>query len=223
MFTKVSLRRLVIAGALVSALATSTLTAGAAAMPSAASADQSPAAASPVAAGLVKAADNTATPPKPPAPKTKDGMSIAGGWYGPYQLQVFYGGHCLDMMGSRTSGAIAKLNTCQGGRNTQKWWVWQTEGDGSVSYQYLQNADSGMCLEVRNTVNNGAAYQGPCNWNSTEIWIMAGGANSGYWSFRNQYSYRCLVTYGYSPYRGADAVQYDCANAANQLWAQRQY
>jgi hypothetical protein len=211
------LRRLMVAGALVGALATATLTAGAAATPSAVTADQFAAT-----AGLVKVADNTPTPPKPPTPKTKGGISIAGGWYGPYQLQVFYGGNCLDMMGSRTSGAIAKLNTCQSGRNTQKWWVWQTEGDGSVSYRYLQNADSGMCLEVRNTVNNGAAYQGPCNWNSTEIWIKSGGS-SGYWNFRNQYSYRCLVTYGFSPNRGADAVQYDCANAANQLWAERQY
>ncbi len=216
MFTKVFLRRLVVMGALVSALAAGTLPAGAAVMPSAVPAGESAAAP----AGLVKAAGHTSPPP---APKTKDGLSIAGGWYGPYQLQVFYGGNCLDMMGSRTSGTIAKLNTCQSGRNTQKWWVWQTEGDGSVSYRYLQNADSGMCLEVRNTVNNGAAYQGPCNWNSTEIWIKSGGAGSGYWNFRNQYSYRCLVTYGYSPYQGADAVQWDCANAANQVWAERQY
>ncbi|GAB3834615.1 RICIN domain-containing protein [Kribbella italica] len=219
MLTKVFLRRLLVAGALAGALTASTLTAGAAVIP----AGESAADASAAAAGLVKVAGDTQLPPKPPAPKTKGGASIAGGWYGPYQLQVFYGGNCLDMMGSRASGAIAKLNTCQSGRNTQKWWVWQTEGDGSVSYRYLQNADSGMCLEVRNTVNNGAAYQGPCNWNSTEIWIKSGGANSGYWNYRNQYSYRCVVTYGFSPYKGADAVQWDCANAANQLWAERQY
>lgn len=149
---------------------------------------------------------------------------MAGGWYGPYQLQVLHSGKCLDMGNSTAEWAGATQFTCQPGRNTQKWWVWVVTGDGSVSYQHLYNAHSGKCLSTWSGWQNGAQLgQATCAWGSDQIWIKSGGTTSGFWTYRSEFSQKCMDVLGFNKNNAAPVVQWDCAGGNNQVWANRQY
>jgi hypothetical protein len=170
------------------------------------------------------AADAMPSVASPSVTPTEDGAAIQGSWSGPFQLQSLHSNKCLDMGNSTANFAGATQWTCQSGRNTQKWWVWETYADCCVTISYLYNAHSGMCLNNWNAHQAGAQLvQGPCQWNETELWLKSGGVTSGFWSFTSQYNGFCMDVGGSSMANGAAIIQWDCKGNAEQKWAEQQY
>jgi hypothetical protein len=190
-----------------------------------ASAAPPPASAAPAAAASTAKAPAAGAPKlaRPPTP-TRHGEGVAGGWYGPYQLQNLNSSMCVDMGNSTANGAGAIQWTCQSGRPTQQWWVWETVTDCCVGIQWLYNWQSGMCLETWSGHQRGIQLvQGPCNWDETELWVVAGGVTSGFDYYSNQFSDLCMDVDGWSTAAGAAMLQWDCHGGANQVFATRQF
>ncbi len=176
----------------------------------------------PAAPPAVETAAQELPPPPPPAPP--GALTAQGEWHGPYHIQALNSSKCLDMNNSTAEGAGAIQYTCQSGRNTQRWWAWDAISDCCVSAQYLYNAHSGMCLESWSGWREGHQLtQGYCNWDETERWWITGGVTSGFWTYKNEFSQKCMDVSNGSTANGAVIWQYTCNGTAAQAWHKQQF
>jgi hypothetical protein len=160
----------------------------------------------------------------PPFTPQRDGVTVQGGWFGPFQLQSLHSSKCLDMANSTADYAGATQFTCMSGRNTQKWWTWQTNSDCCVAIEYLYNAHSGKCIETWSGHQAGVQLeQGPCNWDASERWWRTGGITSGFWILNNEFSGLCMDVGGSATHNGAAIIQWNCMGNAAQRWALQQF
>lgn len=156
--------------------------------------------------------------PLPPPPLTKDGVQAQGSWIGPYTYRNLNSGKCLDVRGaSKDSGAQAVQYRCIAGRTSQMWYLWHTEGDGSIDFHLIGNGNSGKCLEPIPSATRGApllqydCYLGLDN----QVWYNT----STYPNVQtNDASHYCMEVQGGSLADLTKIVQWDCHRRAHQTW-----
>jgi hypothetical protein len=158
-----------------------------------------------------------------PTPKLPPGIQGLGWAPWPVYFVNLHSNMCLEIPASQThNGAAAAQWHCLAGNWTQQWWRYHIEGDGSVSWFYLYNANSGKCLEVWYPDNRARVMQWTCHWGNEQVWKAYGGVeNGGYWNFQNEWSGRCLEVDGWRRDAGAPVTQWDCHGGANQRWGIR--
>lgn len=157
-------------------------------------------------------------PAPPPPPVTNDGVQLQGSWIGPYTYRNLNSGRCLDIRGaSKDSGAQAVQYRCIAGRTSQMWYLWHTEGDGSIDFHLIANGNSGKCLEPIPSATRGApllqynCYLGLDN----QVWYNT----STYPNVQvNDASHYCMEVQGGSLADLTKIVQWDCHRRAHQTW-----
>ncbi|MFC6088704.1 RICIN domain-containing protein [Saccharothrix lopnurensis] len=149
-----------------------------------------------------------------PAPGGLDGVQAsAGGWYGPYTFRALHSNKCLDMPDAAThNGAAAAQHECVAGAVAQKWYLWQTEGDGTTARFIFRSAASGKCLEPAYSGVGAPVVQYPCYVLTNQIWQTDGEVYSNVWS------YLCLDVLAASQANRASVIASNCHGGANQTW-----
>ncbi|MYS86632.1 RICIN domain-containing protein [Embleya scabrispora] len=127
---------------------------------------------------------------------------------------------CLEIRGDSTAdGADANQWECNGSP-TQAWtWVDVGTSPWGEPLRYMQNGNSGKCLEIRgdSTADGAAANQWECNGSPTQMWIVYHTIN-GRFNLINYNSRKCLEIRGDSTDDGAAANQWECNGSPTQLW-----
>ncbi|MCK2218458.1 RICIN domain-containing protein [Actinomadura sp. ATCC 31491] len=158
-----------------------------------------------------------AAPAPPPPPVTTDGVQLQGSWIGPYTYRNLNSGRCLDILGaSKDLGAPAVQYRCVAGGVSQMWYLWHTEGDGSIDFHLIGNAYSGKCLMAWNHDLKAPIKQIGCYTGTPEqVWITKSTELNIH---LNDGTNLCMEVIGGSLADFAAIVQWTCHHRAHQVW-----
>ncbi|MEV4114862.1 RICIN domain-containing protein [Nonomuraea sp. NPDC049695] len=156
-------------------------------------------------------------PAPPPPPVTKDGVQVKGSWVGPYTYRNLNSGKCLDILnGSKDNGAPAVQYRCVAGMAGQMWYLWHTEGDGSIDFHLLGNAYTGKCLMAWSHDLMAPIKQIGCYaYTPEQVWITKSTDPNVH---QNDGTNLCMEVLGGSLDDFASIVQWDCHHQAHQIW-----
>lgn len=127
---------------------------------------------------------------------------------GPFEIISQHSGKCLDVYNwSKAAGANIDQWTCGNKQANQEWRL--IENSSSAGTFWIQNVNSGMCLEPETPDWGALIVQNPCNPNDIfQSWVVAPGTGSSNVTYQNLY-------YGANP---SGALDVNGASTANHAW-----